>query len=194
MRTAFLLPLVLAMACGGICAEEGRARPLMKDLMALNGGMVPGGTEEQQAMWSVRSFLLLARLGVDRARVPFFHGGDGHGGPQNAAQKPVSHALAWLRRSLGEYRFARVDREEAECYAYEFIHGSQPAKRAWAVWRPAGVAHVVRLYNDPLRVVRAERMPLVAGDAEKVEVRQEIEGYMAVEAAERPVIIWLEKP
>jgi hypothetical protein len=62
------------------------------------------------------------------------------------------------------------------------------------VWRPSGAPRVVRLFNDPLRVVHAERMPLVAGDAEKVKVRQEIEGYMAVEASERPVIIWLEKP
>jgi hypothetical protein len=53
---------------------------------------------------------------------------------------------------------------------------------------------VVRLFNDLLRIIRAERMPLVAGDAETVDVRQEIEGYMAVEASERPAIIWLEKP
>jgi len=159
-----------------------------------------GSTEEQQAMWSVRSFLLLARLGVDRAYLYFFNDSDephAHGSSgitRNFQPKPAFHALAWLQRSLGEYRFARVDREEGECYAYEFVHGSQPAKRAWVVWRPAGEAHVVRLFNDPLRVVRAERMPLVAGDAEKADVRQEIEGYMAVEAAERPVIIWLEKP
>ena len=152
-------------------------------------------------MWSVRSFLLLARLGVDRAHLYFFNDSDeaklhaSSGITRNFEPKPAFHALAWLQRSLGEYRFARVDREDAEeCYAFEFTHGTQPAKRAWAVWRPTGAARVVRLFNDPLRVVRAERMPLVAGEAEKVEVRQEIEGYMAVEASERPVIIWLEKP
>ncbi len=160
-----------------------------------------GSTEQQQAMWSVRSFLLLARLGVDRAHLYFFNDSDEphvHGSSgitRNFEPKPAFHALAWLQRSLGEYRFARVDREDAdECYAYEFTHASQSAKRAWAVWRPSGAPRVVRLFNDPLRVVRAERMPLVAGDAEQVEVRQEIEGYMAVEASERPVIIWLEKP
>ena len=159
-----------------------------------------GSTEAQQAMWSVRSFLLLARLGVDRAHLYFFNDSDEphvHGSSgltRNFQPKPAFHALAWLQRSLGEYRFARVDREEGDCHAYEFVHGSQPAKRAWVVWRPAGESHVVRLFNDPLHVVRAERMPLVAGEAEAVAVRQEIEGYMAVEAAERPVIIWLEKP
>ena len=159
-----------------------------------------GSTEEQQAMWSVRSFLLLARLGVDRAHLYFFNDSDephvhaSSGITRNFQPKPAFHALAWLQRSLGEYRFARADREEGDCHAYEFVHGAQPAKRAWVVWRPAGEPRVVRLFNDPLRVVRAERMPLVAGDADKVDVRQEIEGYMAVEAAERPVIIWLEKP
>jgi hypothetical protein len=160
-----------------------------------------GSTEPQQAMWSVRSFLLLARLGVDRAHLYFFNDKDephlraSSGITRNFEPKPAFHALAWLQRSLGEYRFVRVDREDAdECYAYEFTHASQPAKRAWAVWRPSGAPRVVRLFNDPLRVVHAERMPLVAGDAEKVKVRQEIEGYMAVEASERPVIIWLEKP
>ena len=105
------------------------------------------------------------------------------------------HALAWLQRSLGEYRFLRVEREDpAECYAYEFIHGNEPRKRVWVVWKPEGESRTVRLFNDPLRVVRAERMPLLAGDAEKVAVTQEIEGYLAVDAGERPVMIWLEKP
>jgi exo-beta-1,3-glucanase (GH17 family) len=158
-------------------------------------------TEEQQAMWSVRSFLLLARLGVDRAHLYFFNDSDEaklHGSSgitRNFEPKPAFHALAWLQRSLGEYRFARVDREDAdECYAFEFTHGTQPAKRAWVVWCSTGGPRVVRFFNDPLRVVRAERMPLVAGDAVKVDVRQETEGYMAVEASERPLIIWLEKP
>lgn len=160
-----------------------------------------GSTEQQQAMWSVRSFLLLAGLGVDRAHLYFFNDSDEphvHGSSgitRNFEPKPAFHALGWLQRSLGEYRFARVDRDDAdECYAYEFTHGANPSKRAWAVWRPTGGPRVVRLFNDPLRVVRAERMPLVAGEAEAVEVRQEIEGYMAVEASERPVIIWLMKP
>ncbi len=158
-----------------------------------------GSTEEQQAMWSVRSFLLLARFGVDRAHLYFFNDKDEphvHGSSgitRNFEPKPAFHALAWLQRSLGDYRFARADREEEECHAYEFIHGTDPAKRAWVVWRASGEPRTVRLFNDPQRVLRAERMPLVAGDAEKVEAKQEIEGYVAVEASERPVIIWMEK-
>ena len=213
MRAALLLPLLILMAGEGICAEEAEVRPLMKDFIGIPMRAVPYApepygpvkrdgedTEEQQAVWSVRTFLLLARLGVDRAQVYFSNDSDGakrDGSSRitrNFEPKPAFHALGWLQRSLGEYRFSRVDREDGEeCFAYEFTHGTQPAKRAWVVWRPSGAARVVRLFNDPLRVVRAERMPLVAGEAEKVDVRQEIEGFMALEASERPVIIWLEK-
>jgi hypothetical protein len=160
-----------------------------------------GGTEEQQAMWSVRSFLLLARLGVDRAFLYFFNDSDEprvHGSSgitRNFQPKPAFHALAWLQRSLGDYRFSRVEREDAgECYAYEFVHGTDTGKRVWVIWRTAGEPRVVRLFHDLLRVIRAERMPLVEGAAEVVNVMQEIEGYLAVQASERPVMIWIEKP
>jgi hypothetical protein len=160
-----------------------------------------GSTEEQQAMWNVRSYLLLARHGVDRAHLFFFddkdeakmHGSSGL--TRDFQPKPAFHAVAWLLRSLGDYRFARVEREDAgECYAYEFVHGQDPRKRVWAVWKPSGEAATVRLFHDPYPIEKAERMPLVAGEPEKVDVKREIEGYFAVEAAERPVLIWLTAP
>ena len=159
-----------------------------------------GGTERQQAMWSVRSFLVLARLGVDRAHLFFFNDRDEprvHGSSgitRNFEPKPVFHSLAWLQRSLGEYRFARVEREDPdECYVYEFTHGTDPGKRVWVIWKPAGEARAVRVFNDSWHAARAERMPLFAGDSESVAVTQEIEGYLRVEASERPVMVWLEK-
>jgi hypothetical protein len=160
-----------------------------------------GSTEEQQAMWNVRTFLLLARLGVDRAHLFFFNDDDepklhsSSGITRKFQPKPAFHALAWLQSSLGDYRFARVEREDAgECYAYEFTHATDSKKRVWAVWRTAGEPRVVRLLHDPLTVERAERMPLVAGPAEKVEFKREIEGYISIEAAERPTLIWLKAP
>lgn len=157
-----------------------------------------GSTEEQQAMWLVRSFFLLARHGVDRAHVFFFddkdepqvHGSSGI--TRNFQPKPAFHALAWLQSSLGDYRFARVEREDAgECFAYEFVHATDPTKKVWAVWKPTGEPRVARLFHDPMDVEKAERMPLTAGPAEAVEVKKEIEGYFAIEAAEKPVLIWL---
>ena len=157
-------------------------------------------TEEQQAMWAVRSFLILPRLGVDRAHLYFFNDADepklhaSSGITRNFEPKPAFHALAWMQKSLGEYRFSRVDREAlpGECYSYEFAHGAEKKKRVLAAWLPSGESKTVRLFIDTARVLKAERMPLTPGDAEAVVVKQEIEGYIALEVGERPTFIWLE--
>lgn len=158
-----------------------------------------GSTEEQQAIWLMRSFLLLARYGVDRAHwffsddqdEPHVHGSSGL--TRRSEPKPSFHAMAWLLRSLGDYRFSRVEREDAgECFAYEFIHATDPKKRVWAVWKPAGDPRVARLFHDPMKILKAERMPLAARPPEPVKVREEIEGYLAVEASPTPIFIWLE--
>ena len=164
-----------------------------------SGGEFPIITEEQQAMWAVRAFLLLAGLGVDRAHLitaktakgPQLHS---DGSAPKLQPKPVFHALAWLRRSLGDYRFVRVEREDAgDCFCYEFMHNTDAKKRIWAIWKPAGDPLVVRLFHDPLLVTRAERMPLGNGDAEASKVTLEIEGYLAIQAQERPILIWLDE-
>lgn len=156
-------------------------------------------TEEQQAMWTVRSFLILPRLGVDRAHVYFFNDSDepklhaSSGITRNFKPKPVFHSLAWLQRSLGEYRFSRVDREAppGECFCYEFTHANQPGKRVLAAWLPSGDSRKVRLFIDTARVVRTELMPLTEQPASPVPFEMEIEGYLAIECGERPVFIWL---
>jgi hypothetical protein len=157
-------------------------------------------TEEQQAMWTVRSFLLLPRLGVDRAHLYFFNDSDEaklHGSSgitRNFEPKPVFHALAWLQSSLGDYRFSRVDREVSpgDCYCYEFTDARDPEKRIFAAWLPTGEEKTVRLFTDDAKVSRAERMPLKAGAAEPVEIKHEIEGYIALPVGEKPTLIWLD--
>ena len=160
-----------------------------------------GNTEEQQASWIVRSYLLLARHGVDRAHLFFFddkdepqvHGASGL--TRNFHPKPSFHAVAWLLKGLGEYRFSRVEREDnGECYAYEFTHATDRRKKVWAVWRVTGEPRKVRLFHDPMEIERAERMPLVQGEVEAAQVNAEIEGYFALEASERPTLIWLRAP
>jgi len=164
-----------------------------------SGGKFEIITEEQQAMWTVRAFLLLAGLGVDRAHLISAKAADGpqphsDGSPPNLHSKPVTYALAWLRRSLGDYRFARVEREDAgDCFCYEFMHNTDAKKRIWAIWKPAGDPLVVRLFHDPLLVTRAERMPLTHGNAEEVKVKLEIEGYFAIQAEECPTLVWLDE-
>jgi hypothetical protein len=160
-----------------------------------------GNTAEQQAEWIVRSYLLLARYGVERAHLYFFNDDDKpqvHGSSgltRHFEPKPSFHSVAWLQRSLGDHRFARAEREDADdCYAYEFVHGQDPRRRIWAVWKPAGDARVTRLFHDPLQVEKAERMPLSADAPEPAEVKREIEGYFSIEASERPVLVWLKMP
>lgn len=157
-----------------------------------------GNTDEQQAEWIIRSYLLLARHGVDRAHAYFFNDEDeprvhsSSGLTRHFQPKPSFHAVAWLLASLGDYRFSRVEREDAgECYAYEFTKGTDAKQRVWAVWKPSGEPKVARLFHDPMKVVRAERMPLAPGPAEEVKIKREIEGYLAVEAGEKPILIWL---
>ena len=164
---------------------------------APSGGEAPSFTEEQRAMWTVRAFLLLAGLGVDRAHL-ISAKDDGESQDQgitkNLQPKPVFHAMEWLRRSLGDYRFSHVEREDAgDCYCYEFIHSTDTKKRIWAIWKPAGDPLVVRLFHDPLHIARAERMPLTHGDADVVNVKLEIEGYFAIQTEERPILVWLDE-
>ncbi len=166
---------------------------------APSGGESPSISEEQQAMWTVRAFLLLAGHGVDRAHL--ISAKDANA-PQlrsdqsapNRQPTPVFHALAWLRRSLKDYRFSHVEREDAgDCFCYEFIHSTDSKKRILAIWKPAGDPLVVRLFHDPLLVTRAERMPLTHGDVETAKVKLEIEGYFAIQAEERPILVWLDE-
>lgn len=158
-------------------------------------------TEEQQAMWTVRSFLILPKLGVDRAHLYFFNDADepklhaSSGITRNFQPKPVFHSLAWLQKSLGDYRFSRVEREAppGECFCYEFTHASDPKKRVLAAWLASGEDKTVRLYIDTAKAVKAERMPLKQGAIENISFKHEIEGYIAIDVGERPCLIWLDR-
>jgi hypothetical protein len=157
-----------------------------------------GNSDTQQAQWIVRAWLVLAREGVDRAYLFFFNDEDqpsvhaSSGLTRNFQPKPSFHAAAWLQRSLGDYRFSRVVREDAaDCYAYEFIHGSDAKKRVFAVWKPAGSDAKTTLPVEKVNVTRAKQMPLKDGDAATVDATLE-NGALTVTAGESPVLVWLE--
>ena len=157
-----------------------------------------GNSETQQAQWIVRAYLLFAALGVDRAYLYWFNDEDTpqiHGSSgltRNYEPKPSFHAVEWLLRSLGDYRFARVVREDAEQgYVYEFAHDSEPAKRIWAVWKPAGESQRITLGVEKLTLHMAERMPLSAQPAEALSLSSNA-GQVQIDATESPVFVWLE--
>ncbi|MEK7477671.1 MAG: hypothetical protein AAB152_18785 [Candidatus Coatesbacteria bacterium] len=102
-------------------------------------------SDTRQAQYLVRSYMVLARLGVARAYIfffndedePQFHGSSGL--TRHFKPKPSYHAVAHLLATLGDYRFDRVIREDSgKVYAYRFVHGDDPAKAVVAIWSPTG--------------------------------------------------------
>ena len=99
-----------------------------------------GSTETQQALWSVRAFLVLAATELDRAYLYFFNDDDTphlHGSSgitRNFVPKPSFHALAHLQQTLGDYRFKRAISARPEVFDYEFENGAKEHVRV--VWKP----------------------------------------------------------
>ena len=153
-----------------------------------------GSTETQQAQWTVRGYLVLAALGIDRAYLYFFNDDDTphlHGSSgltRNFVPKPAFHAVAHLFRSLADYRLARAIREDAAGYVYEFI--SDAKSRVWVVWKPAPPSGMLELDLGKAHVEKAERMPLRAGEPEEVAVRND-EGKTTIDVSEAPAYLWL---
>jgi len=158
-----------------------------------------GSTEVQQAQWNLRSWLIGAREGLDRAYLYFFNDDDTphlHGSSgltRDFRPKPAFHAAAWLQRSLGDYRFSRVLEENLEdFYSYEFTHESGTTRRIIAMWQPKPGAAVAVLPISPASLIKAELMPLDAAPAPSVRVEPAGEGMSRVPISDSPTLIWLE--
>lgn len=150
-----------------------------------------GISDEQQAQWLVRSWLLFATLPIERAYVYFFNDSDQpqvHGSSgltRNFEPKPSFHAVAHLRKTLGDFRHAKTQ-NIGEARLAEFRHEINQS-RIWVIWMPTGQGRVARVDLPDGKVTKAERMPLAA--EERIEFR--ISGR-TLEAAESPVYLWLE--
>lgn len=101
-----------------------------------------GSTDEEQARYTVRSFLLFAGMGVDKAFAYFFNDKDepklhaASGLTRNYQPKPAYHAVAWMLKSLSGHRFRRAVKESLEGgYVYEF----GPEKQATPPSGPRGI-------------------------------------------------------
>jgi hypothetical protein len=128
-----------------------------------------GVTEEQQAQWLVRSWLVFATLPIQRAYVYFFNDEDKpqvHGASgltRHFQPKPAFYAVAHLRRSLGDYRFNRAIIERpGEAMLFEFTHGTDTSRRLWVAWSPTGTDRkgTLALPAYPGIIEHAEQMPL----------------------------------
>jgi hypothetical protein len=154
-------------------------------------------TDEEQAQWMVRSYLLFAEMGVDKAFAYFFNDKDeaklhhASGLTRNYEPKPAYHAIAWMLRSLDNYRFAKVVRKSLEDgYVFEFTPDKSGAPIIWAAWHPTHPEHEMNLQAENLKFQRAELMPLQKGDAEDIKVSAEGTA-LTLKAGLRPVFLWM---
>lgn len=99
-------------------------------------------TRIEQAQFLARSYLIFARMGVERACMFWYRDEGADKGLFNACgliskgvKQPAFHALASLKKNLGDYVFGHVLSEQVEgIYAYRFGDGSDQA--CVAVWSP----------------------------------------------------------
>lgn len=156
-----------------------------------------GSTDEQQAQWLARSFLLFAEMGVEKAFVYFFNDQDDpklhacSGLTRNYEPKPAYHAVAWMLRALADHRFSRaIKQSPGDGYVHEFTPEKPEGPVILAAWHATSNNVPLTIPADGLRILRAERMPLTRGDAEPVQVDTSNATAFTVPAGERPVLIW----
>lgn len=154
-----------------------------------------GSTDTEQARYIVRSYLVFSGMDIDRAHLYWFNDEDtpslhaASGLTRNYGPKPSYYAVAHLLKTLEGYRFSKVaEKKEGEAYAYEYVPVEGKGDRIWAVWSPTGSDRKATFKLPKLdgKVVKAERMPMKEGAAEKVEVKG---GELPLD--ESPVYLWV---
>jgi hypothetical protein len=154
-----------------------------------------GVTDEQQAQWLVRSFLVFSSMPVERAYLYFFNDDDkaslhaSSGLTRHFKPKPSYHAVSHLQRTLGDYRFVRVVRNDT-VRIHEYRHGRE-AKVTWAAWTPTGDGEpaVVTLDGTPGKLITATRMPLTEKAKEIALPQQPTPGSVKVTASGSPTFL-----
>lgn len=158
-------------------------------------------SDEQQAQYLVRAFLVFASMDVDRAYLYFFNDSDepsfhaSSGITRNFTPKPSFYALGHLLRTLGDYRFHRtLEKQVGEVYAWEFVHATNPKQRAIVTWSPTGSGRSAEV-SLPLnggQVIRAEKMPLKEGPAATVNTTVK-DDKVQLKIDESPTYVFLEE-
>lgn len=150
-----------------------------------------GISDEQQAQWLVRSWLLFATLPIERAYVYFFNDSDQpqvHGSSgltRNFQPKPSFYAGAHLRKTLGDYRHVKTQ-NIGEARLAEFLHENDRS-RIWVAWLPTGQGRTARIELPDGKIAKAERMPLAANETAEFPL-----SGGSLEVTESPVYLWLE--
>jgi hypothetical protein len=145
-----------------------------------------GVTDEQQAQWLVRSWLLLATLPINRAYVYFFNDSDQpqvHGSSgltRNFQPKPSFYAAAQLKKNLGDFKLKRQFKS-GEATVEEF---ENERKRIWVAWLASGAGAKAKFTVPDTE--RVERMALKKDD----DVALRLTGH-EIEIGESPIYLYL---
>jgi hypothetical protein len=156
-----------------------------------------GITDEQQANWIVRGFLVLATTELDRAYLYFFNDNDEphvHGSSgltRDFHPKPSFHGVAHLQRTLGAFRLNQVHRASLdEGYVQEWIDGGDPKKRVTVCWYPTGDVRPISIPVASERMTRATLLPLSQDPPEEVTFEPaDRSTEVQLKVGERPVFV-----
>ena len=165
-----------------------------------------GVSDDEQARFIVRAFLVLSATRLDRAYLYYFNDNDEpqlHGASgitRDFHPKPSFYAMAQLYRALGDYRFARALAQYDDglyCFEYEKPRpdGAAPTERVFVAWMTTGNAEPDRSARAALpippsvNVYRAQRMSTAAGEPAAVQWTR-TEGRIEAEIGQSPVYIW----
>ncbi|HEY1052873.1 MAG TPA: hypothetical protein VGE39_24055, partial [Prosthecobacter sp.] len=149
-------------------------------------------TDEEQAMWLVRSYFLFAQMGIGKAFIFFFNDDDKpafhacSGITRKFKPKPSYHAIAWMLRHLADYRFSKaIHQSEKDGYLYEFSPEKTGEPRILAAWH--ATKEGVPLDLQGISISRAERMPLSIEPAATVDIKPD---RTTIVAGTKPILIW----
>jgi hypothetical protein len=160
-----------------------------------------GNTDEEQAKYIVRSFLVFSAMDIQRAYLYWFNDNDDpqlHGSSgltRNYQPKPSFYAVRHLQKSLADFRFEKaVIQNPGAAYLYQYQNVRSPNEFVWVAWSPTGSNRTSDLLvpNPKATLTRAEQMPLTDGPAPTV--RPEVlPTQLKIKIGENPVYLWFKR-
>ncbi|MBN1124659.1 MAG: hypothetical protein JXA82_06605 [Sedimentisphaerales bacterium] len=156
-----------------------------------------GSTELEQARYLVRSFLVFSAMDLDRAYMFWFNDTDQpqvHGSSgltRNYTPKPSFYAMAYLYRTLGDYRFdGIVIQKTGDLYVYRYKHETDSKKLIFAAWSPTRNERSVNRTITVGPVEKIERMPLTIEDPETIPIVSKQDGGISLPITESPAFLF----
>ena len=156
-------------------------------------------TRDIQAMWLVRSFLLLSASGIDKAHWFMCDGqNDDDGGrfatcgliDGNNRKKDSWYYMRTLLTNMGDMAFVEAidtGREDLMVYRYENAEG----KSGYAVWCPTSEGKTIENYNLKIDATAAELVEFA--NMQEYGVKSDLtvnaDGTVTITASERPVLV-----